>query len=120
MKRVNAISAILLAIPLIVFGANYFLNFIQPPPDTSIGMDMLNSMREGGLMVFVALAHIVIGFLLLYGKTRFLAALLHFPISLGIVLFHITMMPAGLPLATFLLITNALVLVDKERMASIL
>lgn len=114
MKNLYLVATVLLALPLIVFGSNYFLNFIQAPDDTSLGMEMLNIMREGGLMKFVALSHILVGLLLLYPKTRYAAALVQLPISLGIVLFHLTMMPAGTGLGVALLLFNIIILSNKE------
>ncbi|MBT8233408.1 MAG: hypothetical protein HKO66_05750 [Saprospiraceae bacterium] len=89
MKKLNVIGAFLLAIPLIVFGSNYFIDMIpKPPDDGSIGLDMLETMRSGGMMVYVALGHIIIGLMLIFKKTRYVASILQLPISLAIVFFN--------------------------------
>ncbi|MGI9551378.1 MAG: hypothetical protein ACR2MT_09275 [Aurantibacter sp.] len=121
MKIVRLISVILLALPLLLFGSNYFIDFLPaPPPLDSIGFDLLQMMRDGGLMVFIALSHVVIGVLLLVPRTRFLGALLQLPISIGIVCFHITMEPAGLAVGMVLFLLNLLVLWDSEKIRKLL
>ena len=116
MKYIKPISAILLALPLIIFGSNYFLHlFPLPPGDGSIGSELLQMLRDGGLMTYVALSHVVIGILLLVPRTRTLGALLQLPITLGMVAFHATMLPAGLGLVLFFLLLNIAVLADKGK-----
>ena len=121
MKIVRGISAILLSIPLLVFGSNYFIDFLpSPAPIDSIGFDLLQMMRDGGLMTYIALSHVVVAVLLLIPRTRFAGALLQLPISLGIVSFHISMEPAGLIFGLVLLVLNLLVLYDPEKIRNLL
>ena len=55
MNRARIICAVLLAIPLIVFGGNYFVHvFDLPPGGASPGETLLQSMRDGGLMHAIA------------------------------------------------------------------
>jgi hypothetical protein len=114
------VCPLLLALPLIVFGGNYFLHlFPLPPGDGSAGASLLQAMRDGGLMSCVALSHVGTGLMLLLPRTRFLGALLQFPITLGIVSFHLTMLPAGVPLALVLLLLNVAILVDRPRLRAL-
>jgi len=60
MKVLRIISAVLLALPLLVFGDNYFLHlFPMPPGDGSAGDQLLQAMRTGGLMTPIAFSHVV-------------------------------------------------------------
>lgn len=121
MKKLNLIAAILLALPLIIFGSNYFLDFL-PFPDTAdgnLGFEILKLMRDGGLMVFIALTHIILGILLLIPKTRFFAALMHLPLTIGIVCFHLTLEPMGLVVGLILLLLNLLAAYDKVKLAAL-
>jgi len=120
MNIVRAVSAVLLALPLLVFGGNYFLHVFElPTGDGLAGDQLLQAMRAGGLMSAVAISHIVVGALLLIPRTRFLGALLQLPVSIGIVAFHVTMMPAGLVTAIPLLLLNLGALADWPRLRSL-
>ena len=60
MNILRTVSAVLLAIPLIVFGGNYFLHlFPLPPGDGAVGDQLLQAMRDGGLMAPIAFSHVV-------------------------------------------------------------
>ena len=111
----------LLAIPLIVFGGNYFVHLFELPPggDTD-GEKLLQSMRDGGLMHAIAASHVLIGLMLLLPRTRFAGALLQLPMSLGILAFHFTMLPAGLGPAVVMLILNVGILADGSRLGALL
>ena len=115
-NKLRWIAAILLALPLLIFGGNYFLQFFSlPEGDGSAGSELLVAMRAGGLMAAVAASHVVIGILLLVGKTRFLAGLLQLPMTLGMVAFHATMLSPGLGLVLGFLVLNLIVVADADR-----
>lgn len=121
MKKVRLISAGLLALPLLVFGSNYFLQFFAlPPGDGSLGAEMLQMMRDGGLMSFVALSHVVVGVLLVIPRTRTFGALMQLPVTIGIVCFHASMQPAGLGVALVMLVLNVLAAWDTEKVPALL
>lgn len=116
MNKLRIVCAVLLAIPLLVFGSNYFLHFFpMPPGDGSAGEQLLQAMRDGGLMSAIAFSHVVAGLLLVVPRTRFLGAILQLPMSIGIVAFHFTMMPGGLIMGGVLLLLNLAVLADPPR-----
>lgn len=121
MSKVRLISAILLALPLFVFGGNDFVGLFElPEGDGSAGDRLLEAMRDGGLMSYVALSHVLVAVLLVVPRLRFAGALLQLPISLGIVAFHATMLPAGLGPGIVMLVLNGLVLADPVRMRALL
>lgn len=120
MKKLQLITAILLAIPMIVFGSNYFLHvFPLPAGDPTPGAQLLEAMRAGGLMSLVAFSHVVAGVLLVVPRTRFLGALLQLPMTLGITSFHLTMEKGGLVMAAVLLLLNLGALADLARLRSL-
>jgi hypothetical protein len=120
MKTVRVVSAVLLALPFLVFGGNYFLHFFpMPPGDGSSGDQLLQAMRNGGLMAPVAFSHVVVAGFLLFPRTRFAGGLLQLPMSLGMVAFHATMLPAGLVTAIPLLLFNVGVLADWPRLCAL-
>ncbi len=123
MSKARLVAAILLALPLLLFGAGYFLPFEpsgEPPVANPAGLEFLESMRKGGLMAPVAASHVLVGLLLLVSRTRFLAALLQLPMSLGILAFHLSMMPEGNAVAFAMLALNLVVLADRSRFRRLL
>lgn len=121
MTGLRDISSILLALPLLIFGANYFLRlFALPDGDGSAGDKLLRAMRDGGLMPFIAFSHVVVAVLLLNPRTRFPGAILQLPMSVGIVSFHISMQRAGLPVGLLLLVLNLAALADLSRLGCLL
>ena len=120
MKAVKLVASWLLAIPLVVFGGNYFVQmFPLPEGDGLAGDQLLQDMRSGGLMAHIAFSHVVIGLMLLVRRLRFAAALLQLPIGLGIVAFHHSMLPAGLGVALFMLVLNLVVLWEPARLRAL-
>jgi len=120
MRIVRIIAALLLAVPLLLFGGSYFIHpFPLPPANGNLGIEMLQLMRDGHLSIAVTASHVIIGILLLVPRTRFLAALLQLPMTIGILAFHLTMWPEGAGVATVLLILNLLVLADPQRLRAL-
>ena len=85
---ISIIARILLALILLIFGANKFLGFIpmDAPPEGSF-MDALIQTKY--MMPLIGFSEVAIGFLLLIGKWKGLALVWLAPISVNIVLFHI-------------------------------
>jgi len=111
MNKIRMTSAWLLGIPLIIFGANYFVHaFDLPAGGGSSGERLLESMRDGGLMAAIAASHVLIGVMLLVPRMRFMGALLQLPMSIGITAFHATMLPEGLVVALVMLVLNVFAL----------
>ena len=120
MKIARLVAALLLALPLILFGTNYFLEFFAvEQPATAGGLELLEALREGGLMGPIALSHVVIGLMLIVQPVRFVGALLQLPMSLGILAFHVTMMPEGNGFAAVMLALNLVVLADPKRLRAL-
>ncbi len=115
MAIARLIAAYLLALPLTVFGANYFFGWFDVPTDDSPGGQLLQTMRDGGLMSAIAFSHVVVGILLVIPRTRFLSAILQLPVSIGIISFHVTMLPEGNGIAAILLLLNLIVLIDFRK-----
>jgi hypothetical protein len=116
MSKLRTGAALLLALSFIIFGANYFLEFFPVPAgDGSAGDRLLQAMREGGLMKYIAFSHVVAGILIVFARTRFLGALLQLPMVIGIMSFHMSMLPAGVGFAAILLLLNVIVLADPMK-----
>ena len=119
MEKAQLVASILLALILIGFGGAYLVGQVppmEPKSDADLaGIELLVSMREGGLMLYISLSHVVVGIMLLVPRLRFAGALLQLPVTLGILALHVAMLPAGTPPALVLLVLNTLILWDPER-----
>jgi hypothetical protein len=121
MRLLQAISAMLLAVPLIGSAANHAFKWVKPPmSDGSRGAQMWELIREGGLMDWLAVGHLLIGILLLVPRTRFAAGLMQLPITIGIVAFNVTMFPQGIPLAVGMLVVNVGVVLQPQDLRRLL
>jgi putative oxidoreductase len=105
MKIAVLISRILLGLIFVVFGLNGFLNFLHAPlPPGTAGQYML-SLGATHYIHVIFLVQLIGGILLLAGQFIPLALVILGPVIFNILLFHIFMLPAGLPpgLLAFLL-----------------
>lgn len=114
-------SAVLLAVPLIGSSINHVLQIVEPPlDDGSQGALMWQIIRDGGLMDWLAVGHLILGVLLLAPRTRFAAGVAQLPITAGIVAFNITMFPTGILLAVAMMAVNLGVVLDRADLQRLL
>ncbi len=99
-KILNGLS-ILFGLLLINGGLDKFLHYMPVPEGLPEGLikDTEALMEISWLMPLVGLAEVVGGILILFPKTRALGALIVFPVMVGVLLVHIFVAPAGLPIA---------------------
>jgi len=89
MKILQQVPSLLLALVFLVFGLNYFLNFIPMPQQTGDAGTFLGLIYSTGFLGFVKVLEVSIGGILLIKPLRALALLLIAPISLNILLFEV-------------------------------
>jgi hypothetical protein len=98
---------VILSVPLVGSAANHVFKWAAPPmSDGSRGAQMWELIRDGGLMDWLAVGHLLLGIMLLVPRTRFAAGVMQLPITIGIVAFNVTMFPRGIPLAIGMLVVN--------------
>src|SRR5277367_5809681 len=97
MKIAVLVARILLGLMFLVFGLNGFLNFLHAPMPSGGAGQYMTLLGPTIYMQFVFLVQIVGGVLLLSGQFIPLALVLLGPVIINILLFHITLQPAGLP-----------------------
>ena len=107
MKIVIIIARSLLGLIFVVFGLNAFLNFISMPPPQGLAGDFVKALFVSHYIYVVAVLQIAGGALCLLGRFVPLGLTLLGPVIVNILLFHIFLEPAGLPLA---LVVGALAL----------
>jgi putative oxidoreductase len=96
MKIAVVIARILLGLVFLVFGLNNFIHFIpqQPIPGDAGALGEL--LFRHGWFTFHGLLEVVAGALLLVGRYVPIALVLLGPILVNILVFHITLAPAGI------------------------
>ncbi len=110
-SKFTMIVRILLALLLIVFGSNKFLNFLPMPQPIGAGADFLNSLNATGyIFPFVGVLEVFIGIMLLLKKWVPFVIILLAPISINIVLFHLFLAIPGVGPALLLVILNSMLL----------
>ena len=115
MKKVTLVLQILLGVLLVIFGANKFLGFIPPPPmdATSDAAKLMGALAGSYIMPLVGIVEVVVGLLLLVRKYVPLALVMLVPISVNIVLFHVTLDPANIAPALIVAILNVFLISKK-------
>lgn len=101
MKIAVLIARILLGLIFVFFGLNGFLNFLHAPMPAGGAGQYMALLGPTIYMQFVFLVQLVGGVLLLSGRFIPLALVLLGPVIVNILLFHITLQPAGLPPGLF-------------------
>jgi uncharacterized membrane protein YphA (DoxX/SURF4 family) len=99
MKILIIIVRSLLGLIFVVFGLNAFLHFIPMPPPEGLAGDFMKALFVSHYFYVVAILQIAGGALLLLGRFVPLGLTLLGPVIVNILLFHIFLQPAGLPLA---------------------
>ena len=102
MKTVSSVARILLGIVFTVFGLNGFLHFIpMGPPPAGFAGQYLGALAMSHYLPIVFAFQLLAGILVLVNRYVPLALTTLASIIVNILLFHIFMAPAGLPLAVF-------------------
>jgi putative oxidoreductase len=97
MKTTSTISRLLLGLVFTVFGLNGFLNLFSTGPVPPLAGQFLGALVQSHYIAVVLVIEIIGGLMLLVNRMTPLALTLLGPVLFNILLFHITMAPAGLP-----------------------
>lgn len=104
MKTTVTISRFSLGLVFTVFGLNGFLNLFSTGPVPPLAAQFLGALVQSHYIAVVLIIEITGGLALLLNRMTPLALTLLGPVIVNILLFHITMAPAGLPPAIFVAI----------------
>jgi putative oxidoreductase len=99
MKIVLVIARLLLGLIFAVLGLNGFLYFIPAPPIPGPAGAFLGAMAVSHYTYVVSGVQVIAGLMLLTNQFVPLALVMLGAVLVNILTFHITMLPAGLPLA---------------------
>ena len=109
MKLIATIARILLGCVFVFFGLNIFLQFLHmPPPPSGPAGDFAMALFVSHYIYVVGALQVIGGVLCLVGRFVPLGLTLLGPVIVNILLFHILLVPAGLPLA---MVVSALALI---------
>ena|SRR5258708_1514114 len=100
MKFIAAIARIILGCVFVFFGLNIFFQFLHmPPPPSGPAGDFAKALFVSHYLYVVAALQVVGGLLCLVGRFIPLGLTLLGPVIVNILLFHIFLDRAGLPMA---------------------
>src|SRR5881628_1787962 len=100
MKIATIISRVLLGLMFVTFGLNMFLKFIpMPPPPEGPAREFMMALFMSHYVYAVGALQVAGGVILLSGRFVPLGLTLLGPVIVNILLFHVLMAPAGLPMA---------------------
>jgi putative oxidoreductase len=97
MRIAVLVARVLLGLLFVIFGLNGFVNFLHAPMPSGAAGQYLSLLASTHYAHVVFLVQIVGGALLLSGQFVALALVLLGPVIFNILLFHLTMEPAGVP-----------------------
>src|SRR5437016_9831936 len=111
MKIIVTIARILLGGVFVFFGLNIFLQFLHmPPPPSGPAGDFAKALFVSHYIYVVGALQVIGGLLCLAGRFVPLGLTLLAPVIVNILLFHILLNPAGLPLAIIVTVLALIVL----------
>jgi putative oxidoreductase len=108
MKKATLIFRILLGFIYLVFGLDYFLHYIpyQPMHTGKAAALKTGLMETGYIYPMMKAIQIVGGLSLLINRYAPFSAVVLFPISLNVFLFHTILVPSGWLMGVFLIVPN--------------
>jgi putative oxidoreductase len=109
--KIKIVLRIVLALILIIFGANKFLNFMPAPEFPEAAGNFWGALAKTGYMIpFIGATEIIVGLLLILNKWVGFALIVLAPIAVNMVLFHINLAPAAIGPAALVTILNAILI----------
>ena len=108
MTKLPMIARILLAVVLLIFGFNKFIDFMPMPPMEGNAATFMSGLGVSGYMFpLLGIIEILVGVLLLLKKAIPFALILLAPLAVNMVLFHASMAPSGILPAAIVFVLNA-------------
>jgi uncharacterized membrane protein YphA (DoxX/SURF4 family) len=116
-QKVLFVVSLLFGLMFVNSGLNKFFNYMPMPEDMPENMMRMFTalMAIPWLLPLIGVAEIVGGILFIIPKYRALAALIIFPVMVGIVLTHVTVALSGLPIALVLFAILIWVIVENRE-----
>lgn len=108
MNKAKTVTRILFGVLWLVFGLNFFFNFLPPqPPAPEEAMKFLGGLMANPYMFpVIKILEIAVGLLLVTNIAVPLALIVIAPITVNIALYHFVLDPAGMAPAVLVLVLN--------------
>ncbi|NGF56669.1 DoxX family membrane protein [Parapedobacter sp. SGR-10] len=115
-QKILLVACILFALIMVNSGLNKFFNYMPAPAPSEEQMKIFGAlMTLKWIIPLVAIVEIVGGLLLAVPKTRALGALIILPVTVGIVLHHLTFDVATIGIGLVLLAINVWVIIENKQ-----
>jgi putative oxidoreductase len=99
MKYLIHTCRILLGLVFTVFGLNFFFHFMPGAPPPGPGAQFIGAISGTGYLYVIGALQLIGGLCLLTGRLAPLGLTLLGPVIVNILLFHLFMVPSGMPIA---------------------
>ena len=115
--KVTMVLRILLALIFLVFGLNYFFQFMPvPPPEGEEAQAFLGALIGSGyLFTLVKLTEVFVGLLLLINKWVGLALILASVLIVNIVLFHFNLDKGGIAIGAVMAVIDVILIYSNWK-----
>ncbi|NOY47359.1 hypothetical protein MNBD_BACTEROID02-990 [hydrothermal vent metagenome] len=113
-SKVLMVLRFLLAIMLLVFGANKFLHFLPQPEMSADAGAFFGGLMSTKTLTLVAVVEIVTGLALIFNKYAALMSIILMSISVNALLFHLSLDTANIGPAIALLVLNIVMLYNYK------
>lgn len=115
-KKIIFGMSLVFGLLLINGGMDKFLHYMPQP--TGLADNVLKDMEAfqeiSWLMPLVGFAEVLGGLLLIFKRTRALGALMIFPVMVGVLLTHFTVMHEGIPMALVIWLFLVVIMLDER------
>lgn len=115
MKTITLLARLALGLIFLVFGINAFLNFLPMPAPTGLAGDFMKALFVSHYLYAIKAFEITGALLLLSGRFVPVGLTLLGPVIVNILLFHIFLAPAGLPLGVVVAALELFLILQYRR-----
>jgi putative oxidoreductase len=108
LKIATTVARVILGLPFLIFGINYFIPFAPHPELHGVAIDFMTGLTKAGYFwPLLRSLEILIGIALISGYFVPLALAILAPINLQILIFHLALEPQNVPMAVILALLQA-------------
>lgn len=120
MNLLKTIANYVLALPFLVFGLNYFFEFLEQPEVGLVGMAHMKILADSGFLAIVKVMEILLAVMIFAGFKRPLAYVLLAPIAVGILMTELLILESPPMGILFVVLLAYLMYAHKSAYAALL
>lgn len=119
--KVLLVARILVALMMITFGLNKFLEFLPPPELSGEAGAYFGAIASANVLTVVGILEIATGLMFLTGRYMGLALIINAAIAFNALLFHLSLDPAGSgPAALWVVLLIVIFIGIKDKFAEVM